>query len=149
MENEPKLKWHKQMHALLQNMIHVAKKYKTGIPMEKVLALTQKYEAILSLAYDEYCKSPPAREHMDGFNLQRRLREYQNACLYFLSHPDVDYTNNVSERELRKFKRKQKQAVVLRSNAGGQHVCDALTIIETARLQNKNIFDVVESVFAK
>ncbi|MGN8848430.1 hypothetical protein [Bariatricus sp. HCP28S3_C2] len=33
----------------------------------------------------------------------------------------------MSERELRKFKRKQKQAVVLRSNSGGQHICDALT----------------------
>ena len=54
-----------------------------------------------------------------------------------------------SERELRKFKRKQKQAVVLRSNSGGQHICDALTIIETAKMQNKNIYDVVEAVFIK
>lgn len=54
-----------------------------------------------------------------------------------------------SERELRKFKRKQKQAVVLRSDSGGQHICDALTIIETAKMQNKNIYDVVEAVFIK
>ncbi|MCR4640489.1 MAG: hypothetical protein K5697_00485, partial [Lachnospiraceae bacterium] len=47
-----------------------------------------------------------------GFNLQKRLREFQTEHLYFLSHPYIDYTNNISERELRKFKRKQKQAVV-------------------------------------
>ena len=35
-ENEPNLKWHKQMHDLLQKMIHIAKKNKTGIPNEQV-----------------------------------------------------------------------------------------------------------------
>ena len=86
---------------------------------------------------------------MDGFNLQKRLREFQTEHLYFLSHPYIDYTNNISERELRKFKRKQKQAVVLRSDSGAQYICDALTIIETSRMQNRNIYDTVESAFVK
>ncbi len=86
---------------------------------------------------------------MNGYNLQKRLRDYQSDHLYFLSHPDTDYTNNISERELRKFKRKQTQAVVLRSDAGGQRICDALTIIETARMQHKNVYDTVEAAFIK
>ena len=86
---------------------------------------------------------------MEGYNLQKRLHEHQTDHLYFLSHPDVDYTNNISERGLRKFKRKHKQAVVLQSDSGGQHICDALTIIETARMQHKNIYDTIESAFAK
>ncbi|SEA95550.1 Transposase IS66 family protein, partial [Oribacterium sp. KHPX15] len=100
-------------------------------------------------AEEEYTEHPPVKEYMDGYNLQKRLRAYQDSHLYFLSHPEVDPTNNISERELRKFKRKQKQAVVLRSNTGGQHICDALTIIETARTQNKNVYDTVENAFAK
>ncbi len=149
MENEPHLTWHKQMHTLLQKMIHTAKRCKSGIPKEKVNALTEKYESILAIAAEEYQKHPPQREYMDGYNLQKRLRDYQSDHLYFLTHPDVDYTNNISERELRKFKRKQKQAVVLRSDIGGQRICDALTIIETARMQHKNIYDTVEAAFAK
>ena len=137
------------MHDLLQKMIHVAKKNKTGIPDEQVNKLTNKYISILELAANEYKSNPPSKDYMDGFNLQKRLRKYQDDHLYFLKHPDVDYTNNISERELRKFKRKQKQAVVLRSNSGGQHICDALTIIETAKMQNKNIYDVVEAAFIK
>ena len=148
-ENEPHLKWHKHMHALLQKMIHIQKKNKNGIPKEKVNALIQRYESILLLAEEEYTEHPPGKEYMDGYNLQKRLRAYQDSHLYFLSHPEVDPTNNISERELRKFKRKQKQAVVLRSNTGGQHICDALTIIETARTQNKNVYDTVENAFAK
>lgn len=149
MENEPHLTWHRKMHRLLRRMIHTAKKNKNGIPDDKINKLTDKYEAILSVASEEYLKHPPEKECMEGYNLQKRMREYQTDHLYFLSHPDVDYTNNISERGLRKFKRKQKQAVVLRSDSGGQHICNALTIIETARMQHKNVYDTIESAFAK
>lgn len=147
-ENEPHLTWHRQMHRLLQKMIHIAKRNKSGLSKEKVQSLTDKYESILSLAADEYSQHPPDKNYMDGFNLQKRMHDYQVDHLYFLSHPEVDYTNNISERELRKFKRKQKQAVVLRSDSGGQHICDALTIIETARMQHINVYDVVASSFS-
>ena len=146
-ENESHLTWHKQMHRLLQKMIHTAKRNKNGIPKDKARILSDKYELLLQLAYEEYLKHPPDREYMDGYNLQKRMRDFKSAHLFFLSHPEVDYTNNISERELRKFKRKQKQAVVLRSDAGAQFICDALTIIETARMQNKNVYDVVASSF--
>ena len=146
-ENEPHLKWHRQMHSLIQKMIHTARKSKNGIPEDKVLTLTEQYETVLKSAAEEYEAHPPDKEYMDGYNLQKRLREYQSSHLHFLTHPEVDYTNNVSERGLRKFKRKQKQAVVLRSDAGGQRICDALTIIETARMKNRRVFDTVESAF--
>lgn len=149
MENEPYLTWHKQMHSLLQKMIHTAKRNKSGIPKDTVSVLTGKYEAILTIADEEYQKFPPQKEYMDGYNLWKRLKDFQKAHLYFLSHPDVDYTNNISERCLRKFKRKQKQAVVLRSSIGGERICDALTIIETARMQHKNVYDTVEAAFTK
>lgn len=136
------------MHRLLQKMIHIAKRNKSGLTKEKVQSLTDKYESILSLAADEYTQHPPDKNYTDGFNLQKRMHDYQAEHLYFLSHPEVDYTNNISERELRKFKRKQKQAVVLRSDSGGQHICDALTIIETARMQHKKVYDVVASSFS-
>jgi hypothetical protein len=148
-ENEPHLKWHDQMHTLIREMIHSAKQNPDGIPKEKVRELTEKYDSILDLAADEYSQNPPSVYYPNGYNLQKRLREYRNDHLYFLTHPHVDYTNNVSERGLRKFKRKQKQAVVLRSDSGGRHICDALTIIETARLQHKNVYSTIEAAFSK
>ena len=148
MENEPDLTWHKQMHRLLQRMIHIAKKNKEDIPAPLLETLTKEYDNLLLLAADEYEQSPPSKDYMDGFNLQKRLREYKAEHLYFLTHPEIDYTNNLSERYLRKFKRKQKQAVVFRSDSGGQHICDALTIIETARMQNQNIYDTVRRSFS-
>ena len=149
MENEPNLIWHKQMHSLLQRMIHLSKRSKGNLPDSKKKELQEKYVSILKLANEEYKAHPPLKEYMDGFNLQKRLTEYQEAHLYFLNHSNVDFTNNISERCLRKFKRKQKQAVVFRSDSGGQHICNALTIIETARMQNQNVYNTVKKAFTK
>ena len=149
MENEPDLKWHRQMHSLLQKMIHASKKKKEPLPDDKVRAFTSDYKTILELAAQEYMEHPPAKEYMEGYNLHRKMSKYRKAHLLFLTHPEIDCTNNISERELRKFKRKQKQAVVLRSDCGGQRICDALSIIETARMQNQSVYDAVLSVFRK
>lgn len=148
-ENESHLTWHKKMHSFLQKMIHTVKRNKRNLSKEKIAELTKRYESILNLASLEYEEHPPDKSYMDGYNLYKRMRDYKDNHLFFLSHPDVDYTNNISERELRKFKRKQKQAVVFRSDSGAQHICDALTIIETARMQNKNVIDIVTNSFEK
>lgn len=38
---------------------------------------------------------------------------------------------------------------MLRSDTVGQHICDALTVIETAKMQNRNVYDAVEAEFTK
>ena len=148
MENEPHLTWHKKMHQLLQKSIHERKKSTSGLSSSMAAKIAETYDDILDLAAGEYERNPPSKEYMDGFNLQKRLRSYKANHLYFLSHPDIDCTNNISERYLRKFKRKQKQAVVLRSDTGGQYICDALTILETARIRHLNIFDTAVNAFS-
>ena len=148
-ENEPDLTWHKKMHSHLQRMIHLSKSSSGKLPKDKVTLLKEQYFSILDIAEKEYLAHPPCKEFMEGFNLQKRLKEYADAHLLFLESPEVDHTNNISERCLRKFKRKQKQAVVFRSDSGSSYVCDALTIIETARLQHQNVFNVVYNVFSK
>ena len=60
------------MHDLLQKMIHIAKKNKTGIPDKQVNKLTDKYISILELAANEYENNPPTKDYMDGFNLQKK-----------------------------------------------------------------------------
>lgn len=148
-ENEPELTWHRKMHELLQEMIHTAKTADRSIPREQIRSFEAKYDRILSLAKKEYKAHPPSRYYLDGFNLCRRLKEYKSSTLFFLRHPEVDYTNNLSERELRKFKRKQKQAVVLRSAEGSRYICDALTIIESARLHHQGILWIATSAFTR
>ena len=124
--------------------------YPTGKKIKKQLIDIHLHFTVTDyvLTAREYEMNPPDKEYMDGFNLQKRLRSYKSNHLYFLNHPHISYTNNLSERYLRKFKRKQKQAVVLRSDTGGQYICDALTILETARIHHKNIFDTARTAFS-
>lgn len=70
------------------------------IPKDRIKLLTDKYISILDTSAGEYEKNPPAKDFMDGYNLYKRLRDYQTDHLYFLSHPEINYTNNISERQL-------------------------------------------------
>lgn len=145
-QNEPHLTWNKEMHSFLQNMIHEVKMDR-NVSEEKCLEYEKQYDAILQKAAAEYEYEPPSRYYKEGFNLQKRLYEYRDSYLYFLRHPDVDYTNNISELFCRKYKRKQKQAVTFRSEENAEYFCDALGIIETGRLKNISVHNTVQSVF--
>ena len=150
-ENEPNLKWNRKMQALVREMIHFAKQHpRSRYPDHpKVKQFRSRYREILRLGREEYEIHPPTESYREGVNLCNRMREYEAAHLFFLDHPDVHWTNNISERCLRKFKRKQKQAVVFRSLSGVKDYCNVLTIIETARLQKQNPYDAVRTIFEK
>lgn len=150
-EFEPHLTWNRKMKGHLEEMIRFAKNHPERRKPEddKVRAFRKKYHEILMLARTEYKENPPSEGYRDGYNLYRRMLEYTDSHLRFLSDPNVDWTNNISERGLRKFKRKQKQAVAFRSMSGVTGYCHALTIIETARLRKQNPYTVVKAAFQK
>ena len=147
MDNEPELEWNRKMHSFIENMIHEYKQAGGKLSQERIGKLRSEYDSILEISREEYENVPPSDYYRDGFNLQKRLREYREAHLYFLEHPQVEYTNNISERGLRKFKRKQKQAVTFRSSRNAGYFCDALGIIETARLRGDSVYQTVKSRF--
>lgn len=148
MENEQGLCWNKKMHDFLSRMIHEVKQANRMIPEERVCEYEKEYSGILEEAMQEYESHPPTKYYRDGYNLAKRMLEYQHNHLLFLRHPEVDYTDNLSERLLRIFKRKMKQAVTFRSNQTVEYLCDALGIIETSRARGMNIYDTVRNVFA-
>lgn len=144
-ENEPKLTWNGKMKALLSCMIHTAKCSDRKLTQELKAAFSEEYDAILELAEKEYALHPPSKYYKDGFNLFRRMKKYKESHLLFLSMPEVEYTNNLSERLLRGYKRKQRQAVSFRSKQSQRYLCDALSIIKTAQLRQENILQTVKS----
>ena len=76
------------------------------------------------------------------------MTAYRDNHLLFLTRPEIDYTDNLSERALRKYKRKQKQAVSFRSNSSVEFLCNAMSIIETRRLEGANIYNTVREIFS-
>lgn len=148
-DNEPDYTWNLQMKEFLSSMIHSVKDRRSSLTEEEILAFEKQYDKILRIGAVEYTQTPPNKYYRDGFNLHRRMQEYRHNHLLFLRHPEIEYTDNISERALRKYKRKQKQAVTFRSSQSVEFLCDAMSIIETNRLQGANIFQTAQTAFGK
>ena len=114
----------------------------------KVAEFEAEYGEILNLATKEYEDEPPNMKYYpDGFNLCKRMKEYRDNHLLFLHDRSVAPTNNLSERLLRIFKRKQHQVMSFRSFEGFGFVCDALGVIANIRNQGKNLYESLADIF--
>ena len=154
MDNEPKLNWNRQMRELIREMIH----FRNGLDPDdrrdpdqidpvKVDGFERKYDEILNLAKEEYEYEPPGKYYMDGFNLYKRMYKYRDNHLLFLHDRRVPHSNNLSERLLRIYKRKQHQVMAFRSDGGLANLCDSLGVIASLRANEKNLFDSVAAIF--
>ncbi|MBR0091620.1 MAG: transposase [Lachnospiraceae bacterium] len=151
-ENEPNLEWNKEMHKLIKEMLH----YRNSLADEenldpKVVArFEKKYDKILDLAKDEYEYEPPSEYYKEGYNLYLRLVRYKESELLFLHDKSVPANNSLAERLARVFKRKQKQAIVLRSNENFRALCNSISLIQTFRYKDEeNLFQRVAEIFAR
>ena len=149
MENETDRVWSRQMHSLIQEMIH----YRNGIPEsdfpnpEVVSEYEKRYREILSKAKEEYDDVPPGTYYRDGYNLYKRMDEYMENHLLFLHNMKVPATNNEAERLLRKYKRKQAQAVSFRSQSNLDYLCQCMSMLALMRQkENTNLFDRVSEI---
>ena len=151
-ENEPELAWNKRMHDLIKEMLH----YKNSIGENKdldpdiVASLEKRYDEILSEAEKEYEDSPPTDYYRDGYNLHLRLKKFKESELLFLHDRSVPANNSLAERLARIYKRKQKQAIVLRSDDNFRYLCDSLSVITSYRYQDReNLYNAIMEIFAR
>lgn len=147
MQNEPHLTWSNKMREFLQTMIHDVKESNLEISEDKITEYERRYDEIINIAEAEYRSHSPTKYYRDGYNLFKRMKTYRDNHLLFLHNPKVGYTNNLSERLLRIFKRKMKQAVTFRSGDSVTYLCEALGIIETSRAKGENLYHMTKNVF--
>ena len=147
-DNEPELIWSSSMKKYLRWIIHRYKQKDIG--EDEMEQLIKTYDEILKTAETEYQKHPPTKYYRDGFNLAKRLKEYRNETLAFLtSETELEYDNNLSERLLRQCKRKMKAMITFRSPASASDYCDVLSIIKTADQQGINIYSMMKKGFSE
>lgn len=79
--------------------------------------------------------------------LKSRLREYVDDHLRFLTDFRIDFTNNLAERGLRKIKTKLKIAGGFRNLKFFKYYCSAVSIIDTCKKQNMNIYETLKNIF--
>ena len=82
-----------------------------------------------------------APKRRKGHNLALRLHERKDATLRFLTDPQVPFTNNEAERDLRMMKLRQKISGGFRSRSGADDFAVLRTIISTAQKQGRDVLD--------
>ncbi len=76
-----------------------------------------------------------------GHNLVERLRDHKDDALRFLTNPDVPFTNNQAERDIRMVKLIQKISGCFRTETGAKNFAALRTVLSTARKQGWNILE--------
>ena len=76
-----------------------------------------------------------------------RLEKYRENHLLFLKRFEVPIDNNMSERDLRKVKNRQKMAGGFRKEKGQKMYCRILSIVETLKRRKMNLMAHIKQIF--
>ena len=116
---------------------------------EEYLAdMSRKYDEIIMKGREENSKTSGVQAKKEENALLNRLEHYKHNYLLFAYDFDVGFTNNMSERDLRKCKNRQKMSGGFRKQSGKAMYCDILSLIETCKRKSMPVFDSIRQIFA-
>jgi transposase len=131
--------WAKNMKRLLQQACaRVAKRKRKRLSPREYDKLQKHYRNIITRGGEEL-PPIPARQNgkrgrvakSDAHNLWERLKEHESSVLLFARNPDVAFTNNRAERDLRMSKVKQKVSGCFRKTQYAQAYCRISSYLQT------------------
>ena len=131
--------WAKNMKRLLQETCaRVAQRKRKKLSARQYENLQKRYRNILTRGEQEL-PPIPARQNgkrgriakSDAHNLWERLKEHETAVLLFARDPNVAFTNNRAERDLRMSKVKQKVSGCFRKPQYAQAYCRISSYLQT------------------
>jgi transposase len=133
--------WSYGMQILLYQAIRLTKHRHTLSPRQYAI---QVY--IIQRRLDELLRLQPQFE--ESYKLWKHLYKHRDALLLFLERDDVPPTNNASEQALRNSVIYRKVTGGLRTDWGAKLYANLISILESARRQERSIFDILTSVFS-
>lgn len=149
--------WLKNMSELLKFACHKKNELVAAgaiqMPSEDIAWFSSEYDRILEEGEEEY-KAATERDkkkesyHVDERRLLDRLCEYKEEHLRFLVDFNAPFTNNMAERDIRKFKNKAKVSGCFRSAEGAQIYARIASVITTLKKQNINVFNGLRAVYS-
>lgn len=110
--------------------------------------IEKEYEKIIKKGYKENEKTKHKYAKEDEKALLNRLVKYRENHLLFIYDSRVPFDNNISERDLRKCKNRQKMSGGFRTEKGRDMYCRILSVVETGKRKKENIFDMIKNIFS-
>ena len=138
--------WARRMKRLLLSACHQVRERddKTLAPSQYT-AVQKRYRTTLTQGARELPPIPPRSNGQrgrvaksDAHNLWERLRKHETAVLLFAKHPDVAFTNNRAERDLRMSKVKQKVSGCFRTRRYAEAYCRISSYLQSMANQGHN-----------
>ena len=115
---------------------------------EILIEFERQYDNLLLDGWQELSK---LNESDFGFNefkaMLNRLTNYKDSYLLFMRDYSVPFTNNLSERDLRPSKTKQKVSGCFRSWKGVKNYAANRSFISTAKKRGLNLLEAISSIF--
>ena len=143
--------WSDEMISLLCEMNRKRKEaIKQGadsLPDETIKEYERKYFFLLSKGRKENKITAHKYAKTEEKTLLNRLDKYSHNHLLFLYDFSVPFDDNISERDLRKAKNRQKMAGGFRKESGNEMYCSIMTIIETLKKRNMGIIENLKRLF--
>jgi len=138
--------WAANMKSLLQETcVLVAKRSSKHLTDSEYKNLRKRYRNILTRGEKQLPPIPP-RENgkrgrlakSDAHNLWERMKRYEDAVLLFAKLPQVPFTNNRAERDLRMSKVKQKVSGCFRTRRFAEAYCRISSYLQTMAYRGYN-----------
>ncbi len=144
-------KWSDEMITLLCEMNKCRKSLlEQGICSFSAEILT-KYEkdyfSLLAKGREENKATSHKYAKKDEKTLLNRMEKYSHNHLLFLHDFSVPFDDNISERDLRKAKNRQKMAGGFRKGSGSEMYCSIMSVIETLKKRNMGIIENIKKLF--
>ena len=147
--------WAKEMTGFLLDAKALKDEYiaagENCLSSEELDKLEQRYIAILNKGDTEYKAAIDGkkniRSYREEFCLLRRLREYKDEHLRFLSDFNAPFGNNCAEQSVHTMKRKVRVAGCFRSDQGAKNHMAIASVIATVKKQKRNVFRMISDAF--
>ena len=138
--------WAASIHCLLQQTCHQVSTSESKCLDEKAYATLQRRYRNLLTRGEKEMPAIPVRQSgrrgkvakSDAHNLCERLRKYETAVLLFAKNPEVPFTNNRAERDLRMGKVKQKVSGCFRTVRLARAYCRISSYLQSMAYQGIN-----------
>ena len=147
-----KCPWANQMRSFVLGMNdHKKTDLKNGITACNPDVLSEYEKQYDALLVEGWLAHSKLNDHDLGYNELRamlnRLQNYKDCYLLFMRDYSKPFTNNLSERDLRSSKTKQKVSGCFRSWKGVKNYAANSSFISTAKKRGLNLLDSITSVF--
>lgn len=142
--------WSNNMKQFLIGMDHARKERMregiTAFSEEQLSRYEGRYDRLVAEGRERNKKTKGRLAKQEENKLLNRLEKYKTNYLLFLHDFKVPFSNNMSEKDLRICKNREKMAGGFRTEKGRQMYCDIISFIETVKRKKQNIFRSIKAL---